>query len=115
MDRHENQLTERVASLVRKNFAASSAAAVARALNVSDRTLRRHLAAEGSSFQEILSAQRFAMAAQLLTSSGSSVQDIAARLGYSDASNFGHAFRQWSGMSPRQYRQHGSQVYLHAG
>ncbi len=115
MDRRECRLSELVAALVRKDFSSSSAALVARELHVSDRTLRRHLAAEGSSFQEILSSQRFAMAAQLLTATGSSVQDIAMRLGYSDASNFGHAFRQWTGMSPRQYRQRGTQAYLQAG
>ncbi len=34
-----------------------------------------------------------------------SINEVAHRLGFSDASNFSKAFRRWYGMSPDSYRQ----------
>ncbi len=96
---------DKVVFYVRQDFSDSSSESVARKLSISDRTLRRRLAAEGFSFQEIVSALRYEQAQKALASTQLSIGDIARFLGYSDASNFGHAFRQWSGMSPRQYRK----------
>ena len=31
-------------------------------------------------------------------------EDIASRLGYSDAANFRHAFARWTGKSPSEFR-----------
>ncbi len=96
---------DKVVFFVQQDFSDSSSESVAQKLNISDRTLRRRLAAEGFSFQEIVSALRYEQAQKALASTQLSIGDIARFLGYSDASNFGHAFRQWSGMSPRQYRK----------
>lgn len=101
----EQNLEEKVIELVRKDFRASSSVQVAQALHMSDRTLRRRLAALGVSYQDILNRLRYDRAQFLLQNSQCSIHEIASRLGYSDASNFGHAFRQWSNMSPRQYRR----------
>ncbi|NNM50673.1 MAG: helix-turn-helix transcriptional regulator [Pseudomonadales bacterium] len=105
MLRSKAKLRDSVAVIVRQDFCNSSSAAVAKQLNISDRTMRRHLAMEGVSFQEILNDLRYEQAQLALMTTQLSVNDIARQLGYSDASNFGHAFRQWSGMSPRQFRQ----------
>lgn len=105
MLRSKAKLRDRVAIIVRQDFRNSSSAAVAQQLHMSDRTMRRHLAIEGVSFQEILNALRYEQAQLALMMTQLSIQDIARQLGYSDASNFGHAFRQWSGMSPRQFRR----------
>jgi AraC-like DNA-binding protein len=32
-------------------------------------------------------------------------EEIASRLGYSDAANFRHAFVRWTGKAPREYRK----------
>lgn len=78
--------------------------AIADSLGVSSRTLRRQLSAEGTKFQTILEQVRHTKATQLLETSPLSIDEIAERLGYSDPSNFGRAFRKWEGVSPSVYR-----------
>lgn len=77
---------------------------VADILHLSPRTLRRRLAELGTSFQMILEQLRRGRAVELLLHSSLSVEQIAAELGYHDPSNFGRAFRRWTGQSPREYR-----------
>ena len=77
---------------------------VATQLHTSERTLRRKLNDEGCSFQSLTSEVRFELA-QTYLSSDLSLEHIAQRLGYSEAANFSHAFKRWSGISPKQYRQ----------
>lgn len=77
---------------------------VARALHLSQRTLRRQLSQQGQSFQGILDSLRRQLASELLTGSTMKVADIAERLGYSDASSFRRAFKLWCGRTPQQVR-----------
>ena len=77
---------------------------VAEALHLSPRTLRRRLMELGTSFQMILEQLRRGHAVELLLHSTLSVEQIASELGYLDPSNFGRAFRRWTGQSPRAYR-----------
>ncbi len=74
-------------------------------LGMSSRTLSRHLKSEGSSYQQILDQVRFHLARHYLASTQISIEEISERVGFSDSANFRHAFRKWSGCSPRQYRQ----------
>ncbi len=78
---------------------------VAAKLNMTGRTLRRRLADEGSSFQQILGDVRYQLAREYLATSSLPVEEIAAMLGYSTPGNFTHAFKRWHGSSPRQFRQ----------
>jgi AraC-like DNA-binding protein len=78
---------------------------VASELNLSSRTLRRHLEEQGSSFRQLQEEVRLALAEELLAIGSLSQEDIAARLGYSEVSNFLHAFKRWKGQTPGQYRQ----------
>lgn len=78
-----------------------SAAGVAAALAVSERTLRRRLASEGTSFQEQLDLVRADLADRLLRTGGLTVDDVAQRLGYAEASSFVQAHRRWHGIPPR--------------
>lgn len=78
---------------------------VARDLHTTERTLRRHLAALGTSFHEIVQTTRKELAIHYLKDTELPVGEIAERLGYSDPSNFGAAFRAWTGSSPRAYRK----------
>ena len=68
------------------------------------RTLHRHLAAEGASFRQLLDEVRQALAEEMLAHR-MTVDEVAERLGYSEASSFVHAFKRWKGISPRTYRQ----------
>ena len=73
---------------------------VADALGVSARTLRRRLAADGTSFQALLDQVRSSLARQLLDSGALSVEEVAHRLGYAEASSFIQAHRRWHGTTP---------------
>jgi AraC-like DNA-binding protein len=77
----------------------------ARRLNVSSRTLIRHLKQAGTSFQTLRDDALKQRTLELLEQPGLSIQDIAATLGYSDPANFGRAFKRWFGMSPGSFRK----------
>ncbi len=78
---------------------------VARDLNMSTRTLRRHLDAAGTSYRQLLDEVRRALAEEMLTATPLSVSDVAIRLGYAEASTFIHAFKRWTGTTPSVYRR----------
>ena len=78
---------------------------VAKAEHVSKRTLMRHLAGEGQSYQSLLDEVRFERACWLLQQSDVSVEAVANQLGYEDTSNFGRTFKRWSGLTPSAFRQ----------
>uniref|UniRef100_UPI0040483631 AraC family transcriptional regulator n=1 Tax=Pseudomonas sp. TMP25 TaxID=3136561 RepID=UPI0040483631 len=78
---------------------------IAGELNISSRTLRRRLGEQGSSFRQLQEEVRLALAEELLAIESLSQEDIAERLGYSEVSNFLHAFKRWKGLTPGQYRQ----------
>jgi AraC-like DNA-binding protein len=77
---------------------------VASKLCMSPRSLRRRLDAEGTSFHEITDDLRRHIAERLLSDTTMTTESIAERLGYGDAANFRHAFKRWTGSSPRQFR-----------
>jgi AraC-like DNA-binding protein len=76
---------------------------VAAALNLSERTLRRRLAAEDTSVRVLTDEVRAGLAAELLVSGSLTVAEIADRLGYVEVSSFSQAFRRWHGVSARTY------------
>lgn len=57
----------------------------------------------GKTFSQILLEKRMIRAELMLQNTTLSVEEIAAMLGYSDKSNFYKAFREYYGMSPREY------------
>lgn len=86
------------------------AADVAAALGTSERTLRRKLGEEGTSFRALLDEIRYAKAQQLLAGTSQSVEAIALQLGYAEAASFIHAFRRWAGEPPAAYRRRRQQA-----
>ena len=72
---------------------------LAHTLNLSPRTLDRHLKAEGTGFRP-LAAEVTVERARALLAQGQSVTTVALELGYTDASNFARAFRRATGRSP---------------
>ena len=68
------------------------------------RTLSRHLKSGGSGYRTITNEIRFEIARQLLEETEVSLGEIAAALGYSEASAFTRAFRRWSGQAPTAWR-----------
>ena len=82
----------------------ASTASIARALNMSQRTLQRRLRAEGTSYKELLDNTRRELAAQYIRSSRYTINEITYLLGFSDVSNFSRAFKRWEGVSPSSFR-----------
>ena len=68
-------------------------------------TLHRRLAAEGTTFRELVAACRYDIARQLLETSDIEMTEIADTLGYAEASVFTRAFHRWSGTTPTRWRE----------
>jgi AraC-like DNA-binding protein len=79
-------------------------AAIARLLEVSDRSLRRQLREQGISFRGLLDELRMQIALKYLRTTRLANEDIALALGFSDAANFRRAFRRWTNKSPSEIR-----------
>jgi AraC-like DNA-binding protein len=80
---------------------------VARALNMSQRTLARQLASEGLTFTMVLDAMRTDLATDYLRDAALSVSQIAWLLGFQEVSAFTNAFKKWIGQTPTQFRSRG--------
>jgi AraC-like DNA-binding protein len=79
--------------------------AVAAALKMTARTLRRRLADEGTCFSDIAHRVKYNVAAQHLRNSDASIEQIASIAGFSDPANFRRAFLRWTRMSPAEFRR----------
>jgi AraC-like DNA-binding protein len=77
---------------------------LAHTLNLSARTLDRHLQREGSGFRALQQEILRERACALLEAGRLSVTQIAHELGYTDAANFSRAFKRDTGVSPRDWR-----------
>lgn len=83
--------------------------AVAAALHLHPRTLRRRLSDEGTAFRALTNDVRATLATELLSQVGLSVEQVARRLGYAETSAFNHAFSRWFGIAPNAYRDRQAQ------
>lgn len=77
---------------------------VAQKLGTSPRSLRRKLSAEGVTFERLREDLRFALAKRYLAERDLPISRIAWLLGYREVSAFSHAFRRWTGRTPRADR-----------
>ncbi len=78
---------------------------VAEELHMHPRNLQRQLKSMGTSFSEALAAYRSRHAMALLNDPALQITQVAHRLGYSDATAFGQAFKKWFGKIPSEYRK----------
>ena len=74
---------------------------IAKSLGLSPRTLARHLTDEGTTFSTLLNGIRRDLSARYLEDSSLSISEIAWLLGYHDIGAFSHAYKQWTGTTPR--------------
>lgn len=77
---------------------------VALRLGVSERTFTRRLSGEGITFSELLEHLRADLARRYLADRDLSISQIAWLLGYREVGAFSHAFRRWTGETPRDAR-----------
>lgn len=77
---------------------------VAREMAVSVRTLQMRLDEEGTLFSDLLQETRERLAKQYL-SENYTVEQITYLLGFSEPSVFRKAFKKWSGVTPKEFRE----------
>ena len=77
---------------------------LARSLNVSLRTLHRHLRQQGASVQSLKDEVRSSRAQDLLRRTRQPVKQIAHQLGFRSEKSFARAFRLWTGTTPSGWR-----------
>jgi AraC-like DNA-binding protein len=82
----------------------ASAREVSRDLGMSQRTLTRRLSAEGLTFSGVLNALRRDLADHYLRDESLSISQVAWLLGFRNLSAFTHAFKRWTGTTPRAAR-----------
>jgi AraC-like DNA-binding protein len=93
------------ARLSRSDVAFLSAGEAARHFALSERTLHRRLAEEGTRFSTILDNARYARAQELLIDRRMTVEKVAFAVGFAEPSSFSRAFKRWSGMGALEYRK----------
>ena len=105
--REVNRLSDRISS----SLAACPDAAslpdletMARQLHMSGRTMKRRLHEEGSQWRWLLDAELCRRACQSLRRPDVHISEVAFALGYQDVSNFSRAFRRWTGLTPKAWR-----------
>ena len=72
---------------------------------MSERTLARKLADEGTTYEELVDQLRRSLAFQYLKAPSISLSQIAWLLGYEGSTSFSHAFAGWTGRSPSAVRK----------
>ena len=102
----EGVMAERIRSALQDRPAPlPSLEAMADKLAVSARTLKRHLQQAGLSYRQLQDEERYRQAQRLLAKPENSISEVAYSLGYSDVANFSKAFKRWSGLTPKGYRE----------
>ena len=106
---HQGGWAERVRRQLRRDLVQPLAEpltldALARQFALSPATLRRRLDDEGAGWQALKDEVRRDLAIHRLADPRLSIEDIAAQMGFNDASSFHRAFRKWTGAAPGAYR-----------
>ena len=96
--------TEVMNTLVADDNSFNNIETLARTFNMSARNLRRRLKVEGTSFQKLKDKLRMEKASSLLRDSRKQVSEISLQLGFQEPAAFTRAFKSWTGLSPRAYR-----------
>jgi AraC-like DNA-binding protein len=80
---------------------------LAKRLHMSERTLKRRLMEQGTSFGALIEQVRRERAVLLLETSDLPLSEIAEQVGYTELANFTRAFRRWTGVTPHRFRRGG--------
>jgi AraC-like DNA-binding protein len=82
---------------------------------VTGQTLRRWLVAEGVSYRRLKAEMRCQVARHHVAWSDMTVDELAARSGFAEASAFARAFRAWTGMSVSEFRRRQRSLWANSG
>ena len=103
---HSNSMTGRVKWIIKRSLTGGrpDIQAVARELNISDRTLQRRLTEENTTFKHLLTQARHEQAREYLADPSLDIKEVAFLIGYEDQNSFYRAFRLWEGDTPSNWR-----------
>lgn len=103
---YTEQLKNKIENYIRTNYKDASLTVLASTLGISHTYLCKWISANmDSGFKEMLVEQRFKMAEYLLKTTDLSISDVAAAVGYENASYFYRCFRTRYGDTPRGLRR----------
>lgn len=77
---------------------------IAKQMAMSSRTLRRRLHERNITYQNILDEIRIELTKEYLTTTNLSVDQIASRIGFSEATTLRRAFKKWTGKSMKEFK-----------
>ena len=92
--------------IIHKLDALPTLPALAKIIKVKPYTLQRRLADEGTSYLTIKNQLKRDSAIELLINTQLTIEEISARLGFSETSPFTRTFKQWTGVPPSAYRKY---------
>jgi AraC-like DNA-binding protein len=103
-----DSLVEKVQSIIANEFRGGdpSLERVADQLGLTPRTLQRKLHELGTSHNELLDQMRRQLAMRYLREPEMAICEVAYLLGFSESSSFHRAFKRWTGVTPREFREH---------
>ncbi len=109
MGQRERALADSVRSIVRQLLPTGqlSVGLVARQFGIHPKALQRRLAAEGTSFAELVDRTRREAAHRFLAGTDLSIGQVSRQLGYSEQSALTRACRRWFGATPSDHRAGG--------
>lgn len=83
---------------------------MANILNCGERTLRRRLHERDTSYREMVDEFRLNLAKQYLSTPHLSITEIGDLLGFADSKSFLRAFKRWTGVTTKSYREQATPV-----
>ncbi len=103
-----DSLIDHVRSIIADEFRGGdpSLERVADQLSLTPRTLQRKLHELNTSHAEILDQMRRQLAMRYLREHEMAICEVAYLLGFSESSSFHRAFKRWTGVTPKDFREH---------
>lgn len=101
--RQKLRISDRIESVLRTSIPMPNMDQVAQELHITSRTLHRQLKQDDNNWRQILEKVRSEICLEMIYRGEDNWSKISDRLGYSDTSNFIHAFKRWHNQTPSSF------------